>query len=477
VATVGLTHQTPVKIETAHAAALADQIPFGSFAPIVKRAMPAVVNISSSKIVKTSAQQFPGMDDPFFRQFFGGRMPRGQQPKAEKSTSLGSGVIVTKDGYILTNNHVVEGATEVKVSFSDKREFPAKVVGADKYTDVAVLKIDQTDLPTLAFANTTPQVGDLTLAIGNPFGLGGTVTMGIVSATGRTGLGIERYEDFIQTDAAINPGNSGGALINAQGELVGVNTAILSGQSGGNQGIGFAIPVKLARNVMDQLVKTGRVSRGYIGVSLQSVDPELARGFGLEPNTRGVAITSVEPKSPGAKAGLQAGDVITSVNGTPVEERGQLQLQVASMTPGTTVNLKIFRSGSYKDVSLTLAEFPKNLLAGKGGDDDQDDQPGANIPGEKGSMKGVSVEGINAEIRQQLQLPASAKGVVVTEVDDDSVAAREGLKPGDVIVQVNRKPVNSVSEFNSAVSQGGSGSTLLLVNRGGVTNFIAIPNK
>jgi serine protease Do len=477
VATVGITRQTPVKFETAHAAALADQVPFGTFAPVVKRAMPAVVNISSSKVVKTS-NQMPGMfDDPFFRQFFGGRTPRQQQPRAERSTSLGSGVIVTHDGYIVTNNHVVDGATDVKVSFSDKREFSAKVVGADKYADVAVLKIDQNDLPTLAFASTPPQVGDVTLAIGNPFGLGGTVTMGIVSATGRTGLGIEQYEDFIQTDAAINPGNSGGALINAHGDLIGINTAILAGNSGGNQGIGFAIPVTLARNIMDQLVKNGKVSRGYIGVTLQSVDPELAKSFGLGSNVRGIAITSVTPNSPGAKAGLQTGDVITAVNGTQVDERGALQVMIAGMAPGATANLKVFRGGNYKDVPVTLAEFPSKLLAGKGGDQDQDDQPGVNSSGEKGAMKGVAVQAITPDIRQQLQLPENAKGVVVTDVDDDSLAARAGLKPGDVIEQVNHKPVNTANDFNGAVNQSGKDSTLLLVRRDGVTNFVAVPNK
>ncbi|MBV8816996.1 MAG: Do family serine endopeptidase, partial [Acidobacteriaceae bacterium] len=403
IATVGITHQTPVRFETAHAAALSEQAPFGTFAPVVKHAMPAVVNISSSKTVKTSGQM-PGMfDDPMFRQFFGGRVPR-MQPRSERSTSLGSGVVVSKDGYILTNNHVVEGATDVKVSFADKREYPAKIIGADKYADIAVIKIDQQDLPTLAFASAPPQVGDVTLAIGNPFGLGGTVTMGIVSATGRTGLGIERYEDFIQTDAAINPGNSGGALVNAHGDLIGINTAILAGNSGGNQGIGFAIPVNLAHNIMDQLVKNGKVSRGYIGVTLQNVDPELAKSFGLQGNVRGIAITSVTPNSPGAKAGLQTGDVITAVNGTPVEERGALQVMIAGMAPGTTANLKVFRSGNYKDFSVTLSEFPKNLLAGAG-DQDQDDQNPLNGSGEKGAMKGVSVQAITPDIRQQLQLP------------------------------------------------------------------------
>ena len=467
VATVSVTHKPPVEMATAHAATTADQMPFTSFAPMVKRAMPAVVNISSSKIVKASDQAHGMMDDPFFRQFFGGRMPRQRD---QRSSSLGSGVVVTSDGYILTNNHVVEGATEVKVSFSDKREFPAKIIGTDKSTDVAVIKIDQKNLPTLPFANQVPQVGDITLAIGNPFGLGGTVTMGIVSATGRTSLGIEAYEDFIQTDAAINPGNSGGALINPQGELVGINTAILAGNGGGNQGIGFAIPVKLARSVMDQLVKSGKVSRGYIGVTLQGVDAELAKSLGLRGDMRGVAITSVVNDSPGSKAGLQVSDVITSVNGTPVDDPGSLRVQVASTAPGSTVALKVVHNGSVRDVNVTLAEFPKS--AENGGDDQN--RPSFDGSGEKGALKGVSVQALTPDVRQQLGLPNSAKGVVVTDVEEDSAAARQGLREGDVIEQVNRQPVGSIADFNRAAKQG-DGSTLLLVRRGQVTNFIAIP--
>lgn len=473
-ATIGLTRQAPVNFTTAHAAAIAEQAPFGSFAPIVKRAAPAVVNISSSRVVKTSGQQMPDFfDNPMFREFFGGRAPRQMEPRSRRAESLGSGVIVSPDGLILTNNHVVEGATDVKVAFSDKREFPAKVIGTDKYTDVAVIKIDQHNLPTLPLSTTLPQVGDVTLAIGNPFGLGGTVTMGIVSATGRTGLGIEAYEDFIQTDAAINPGNSGGALINTHGELVGINTAILAGNNGGNQGVGFAIPVNLARNIMDQLQKNGKVTRGYIGVSLQGLDPELAHTFGLPENVHGIAITRVEPNSPGAKAGLQTGDVITSVNGNPVDEPGQLRVVVAGMAPGSTAHLKIFRNGASKEVNVTLAEFPSKLLAG-GKDQDNDNEPGLG-QGEKGALKGVSVQALSSDLRQQLQLDDSIKGVVVTDVDPDSPAAREGLQQGDVVTQVNHRNVTTLAEFNAAVKQGNSGRTLLLVHRGQGSTFVAIP--
>lgn len=474
-ATVSLTRKSPVNVATALAATGGDQAPFGSFAPVVKKSAPAVVNISSSKVVRNETQTNGMFDDPFFRQFFGGRMPRQQQPREQRATSLGSGVVVSPDGYILTNNHVIDGATEIKVSFSDKREFSAKLVGGDKPADLAVLKIDQKELPTLAFAPSLPQVGDLTLAIGNPFGLGQTVTMGIVSATGRSvGGQIEQFENFIQTDAAINRGNSGGALINAHGELVGINTAILAGETGGNQGVGFAIPVSMARNIMDQLIKNGKVSRGYIGVTLQAVDPELAKGLGLPSNVHGIALTSVTPKSPGAKAGLQEGDVITSINGQPVDDVQAMRVTIAGMAPGTSVQLKVFRSGGSRDVTLTLGELPKNALTA--GQDDDQDQPGLESSGEKSPMKGVSVQNLSPEIRQQLGITGSAKGVVVTDVDEDSPAARQGLRQGDVIQQVNRQPVSNAAEFNRAVKQS-DGSTLLLVRRGGVTNFIAVPSK
>src|SRR5580658_7741148 len=344
VVTVSSPNRIPVLADTSR---LAETGPITTFAPVVKRAMPAVVNISSSKVVKEQGEEGgQGLfNDPFFRQFFGGRMPQQAQPRSQRATSLGSGVVVSQDGYILTNNHVVEGATDVKVSFSDKEEYPAKIVGTDKYTDVAVLKIDKTGLTTLPFADSAhAEVGDVVLAIGEPFGLGQTVTMGIISAKGRAGLGIERFEDFIQTDAAINRGNSGGALIDTRGDLVGINTAILSGETGGNQGIGFAIPANLAKNIMDQIMSKGKVTRGFLGITPQELTPEMAKAFGV-PNTHGVAVATVVPDSPAAKAGLKVGDVITAVNGSPADDVNSFRLQVAGFSPGTTVHLKIDRSG------------------------------------------------------------------------------------------------------------------------------------
>ncbi len=472
IATMTGTHGIPVFVSTAHAAAI-DQMPFASFAPVVKRTMPAVVNISSSKMVKQQQQQSPGaFDDPFFRQFFGGRMPQQQRPRSERETSLGSGVVVSPDGYILTNNHVVDGATDVKVSFNDKSEYPAKIVGTDKYADIAVLKVDRTGLTALPFGDSSKaQPGDVVLAMGEPFGLRGTVTMGIISATGRGGLGIERFEDFIQTDAAINQGNSGGALVDAHGDLIGINTAILSGETGGNQGIGFAIPANLARNEMDQIMKHGKVTRGYMGILPQELTPELAKQFNV-PNDRGVAIAKVEPNSPAEHAGLKVGDVITAINGNTIQDVNEFRLQVAGFAPGTAIHLKVDRNGQNVDVPVTLGEF--NLEAEATG------RPQGNMPsgGEKGAMQGVTVQALNSDLRRELQLPEGTSGVVITDLSDDSPAAQAGLQQGDVIVQVNHRPANTVADFNQAVRQGASkDSTLLLVDRGGGTQFVVVPNK
>ncbi|HTA68584.1 MAG TPA: DegQ family serine endoprotease [Bryobacteraceae bacterium] len=463
----------PMFIDTAHAATT-EPGPLVSFAPMVKRAMPAVVNISSSKVVKEQGSAGNGMfDDPFFRQFFGGRMPQQQQPRSQRETSLGSGVVVSPDGYILTNNHVVDGATDVKVSFANKEEYPAKIVGTDKYSDVAVLKIDKRGLTTLPFADSAhAEVGDVVLAIGEPFGLGQTVTMGIISAKGRGGLGIERFEDFIQTDAAINRGNSGGALIDTKGELVGINTAILSGETGGNQGIGFAIPANMARNIMDQILKKGKVSRGYMGILPQELTPDMARAFGM-PNGHGVAVAQVTSNSPAEKAGLKVGDVITAINGTAVEDVNSFRLAVAGFAPSTTVHLKIARNGQNLDIPVTLAEY--NLEAEGNGKGPDNNLPGT---GEKGALRGVSVQALNSDLRQQLQLPEGTTGLVITDVDSDSPAAASGLEQGDVIVQVNHKPVNTVGDFNAAVRAGASkDSTLLLVRSQQGTHFVVVPNK
>lgn len=428
------------------------------FAPILKPALAAVVSITSSRMV--NVPQSPFFNNPFFQQFFGGQTPNQQQ----REEGLGSGVIISPDGYILTNNHVVAKATDIKVILPDKRRFPGKVIGTDPKTDIAVVKIEATGLPTIQFGDSSKiQVGDYAFAIGNPFGVGETATMGIVSATGRNGLDIESYEDFIQTDAAINPGNSGGPLLNARGELIGINTAILSHGSGGNQGIGFAIPSDLARYVMDQILKHGKVVRGYIGVMIQEVTPELAKAFNVPPE-KGALVGNVEPNSPGEKAGLHRGDVIEEVNGHQVTGPNDLRLTIGKMTPGTEIHLKVNSSGKAHDVTLTLGEEPE----GKNGGNNSSGQATTN------PLRGVSVQRLTSDIRQQLGLPSDVQGVVVTDVAPDSPAEDAGLQRGDVIEQINRQPVNSVSDYQRLVNQAGNKTLVLLVNRGGNTAFVVV---
>src|SRR5436190_18874708 len=320
-----------------------------SFSPVVKKVAPSVVNVFTTKTVRNPMPEItPFFDDPFFRRVFGqpfGGEAGRRQPRTFKERSLGSGVIVTKDGYILTNNHVVDGADEIKVAREkEKKQYTAKVVGRDPKTDIAVLKIEAKDLPFITFADSDKiEVGDVVLALGNPFGIGQTVTLGIVSATGRGGMHIEDYEDFIQTDAAINPGNSGGALVDAEGRLIGVNTAILS-RSGGNQGVGFAIPANLARSVMDQIIEKGKVERGFLGVKLQDLTPEFAQQFNV-PENSGALVGDVTPDSPAEKAGIKTGDIIVEFDGKDVRDSRHLKLQVAQTHPGKTVPVKVLRDG------------------------------------------------------------------------------------------------------------------------------------
>ena len=439
-----------------------------TMAPAARAAMPSVVKISSSKVVKQAAgfSGPQGMDqmNPLFRQFFGnGEGFQQQAPRSHREGGLGSGVIVSPDGYILTNNHVVDGATDVRVTLPDRREFKATVIGTDARTDIALVKIDASNLPAITIGNSSKlQVGDSVLAIGNPYGVGQTVTMGIVSATGRTDLGIEEYEDFIQTDAPINPGNSGGALVNDRGELIGINTAILAQESGGNQGIGFAVPVNLARQVMDQIEDHGHVTRAYLGVNIQEVTPAIAKALGLN-GPGGALISAVTPDSPAERAGLKVGDVILDINGAAVSERNQLRMQVSLMNPDQNVKLKVFRNGQDLDLTARLSEMPGEKVAKAGAESENRDA----------ALQGVSVEDLDAGTARQLGLPASTKGVVVTEVDPASPAASAGLKEGDVIQQVNRQPVETAGDFARAVKKSG-GASLLLVNRAGNEMFLAV---
>ena len=436
------------------------------FAGVLQPALPAVVNISSSRVVKSpNTGANPLFNNPFFRQFFGGQMPQQfQAPREQREESLGSGVILNKDGYILTNNHVVQGASEIKVYLSDKREFRGKVIGTDPKTDIGVVKIEAQNLPTLTVGDSSKlRVGDYALAIGDPFGVGETATMGIISATGRNGLDIEDIEDFIQTDAPINPGNSGGALINARGELIGINTAILAGGSGGNQGIGFAIPINLARNVMQQILEHGKVIRGWMGIAIQEVNPAMAKVFGV-PVEKGALISDVQQDSPAARAGLQREDVVEQVNGQPVSGPNDLKLKIAEMAPGTVAHLQVLRKGQTHEVAVKLGEQPSNTQAAGGG------------PGQQGSglMQGVQVESVTPDIARQLGLSADIKGVVVTAVAPGSAAQEAGLQRGDVIEQVNRQDVTTPEQYQRAVQAAGNQSVVLLVNRGGATAFVVV---
>jgi serine protease Do len=432
------------------------------FAPVVDKVVPAVVNIASSKIVRTPQDQMsPFFSDPFFRQFFG-VIPR--TPQRQLESSLGSGVIVNSSGYILTNNHVVSGATDIEVSLSDRRSFKATIIGTDPMTDVAVIKLNASNLPVLVLGDSDSlNVGNFVLAVGNPFGLAGTVTMGIVSAKGRGNLGIEGYENFIQTDAAVNPGNSGGALVDVRGELVGINTAIVAGNGGGNQGIGFAVPINMARQVMDQILKRGKVVRGYLGVVIQPVTPKIAKSFNLA-KPEGVLLSDVSPNGPAAKAGLVKGDIVLQVNGQPVNDPSELQLKIAMTPPGSSVKLKILRNGKENMINVTLGELPAK------GEQAQEQEGGEN----SSSSQGLSIDNLTPDMARQLRLPRNTRGVVVTDVEPGSAAASADIRRGDVILEVNRSPVSNVNEFNRIISRLGNQDILLLINRRGSTLYVVL---
>jgi serine protease Do len=451
------------------------------FAPVVKAVVPTVVSIKSSKMVKTGMRRGQGQRqqgqgqpdlgqlDPFFRQFFGdqfgGNFPN--VPDEQRSEGLGSGVIVSPEGYILTNNHVVDGATDVQVVLSDRREYKARVIGKDDKTDIAVVKIDAGNLPAVTIGDSDKvEVGDYALAVGNPFGVGQSVTLGIVSATHRGMRNeIEGYEDFIQTDAAINPGNSGGALVNDRGELVGINTAIIARGSAGNQGIGFAVPVNLARNIMDQILKDGKVTRAQLGILPQDVTPAIARQFGAK-DSRGALVGEVVADSPAQKAGLKTGDIILEVNGKEITDANHLRNAISTMLPDSNASLKVWRDGAQHTIPVKLGELNPEEARNRGGNRRNDNASTQ-------ALDGVSVENLTSQVAKGLGLSAGTTGVVVSEVSPASAAASAGLKQGDVILEVNRHAVKNVAEFEAAVRNSKDG-TLLLVNREGHTIYLAV---
>jgi serine protease Do len=439
-----------------------------SFAGVVKRVAPSIVKITVQMNARHVSMNggdgspFPGMNDPFFRQFFGNRLPA--VPEGPE-TGLGSGVIVSADGYIVTNNHVVDGAKEVTVVLSDGRERLARVGGRDPQTDIALVKVSARDLPAITFASSSKaEVGDRVLAIGNPFGIGETVTTGIVSATGRrAGIGLA-YEDFIQTDAAINPGNSGGALVDVEGRLVGINTAILS-RSGGFQGVGLAVPSDLVSNVVDNLVAHGKVVRGYLGIGIQDLTPGLADSFGMKAGG-GALVTDVQPDGPGAKAGLRSGDVVTAIDGQPVESASRLSLAVGETAPGTRLTLDVRRDGRTEQIALTTVSKPAG--DGRGGDGQ------AVSPGDdQGVLNGVGVGDIDSGARRELNLPDRLSGAVITSVDPASASARAGLREGDVILEINRRPVDSAkTAVDLSAGAAGRKTLVKLWSRGSIAYVV-----
>ncbi len=441
-----------------------------AFTEIARAVTPTVVNISTTRVVKSPGGEplTPFFNDPFFKDFFGDEFFRQFRiPKERREQSLGSGVIVTQDGYIVTNNHVIEKATEIKVVLSDKKEFKGKVVGVDPKTDIAVIKIDARDLPTIPWGDSDKlQVGEYVLAVGNPFGLTNTVTMGIISAVGRANVGVAEYEDFIQTDAAINPGNSGGALVNIKGELIGINTAIFS-RSGGYQGIGFAVPANMVKAVMESLVKEGKVIRGWLGVSIQDITPELAKQFDVK-DLKGALVGDVVEGSPANKAGIKRGDVIIEYNGKAVDNVSHLRNMVAQTPIGTKSKLKLIRDAKEQEVEVIIGELPKEMERAEGPSEEQ-------LEGENIALQGLAVQDLTPEIAQELRLPKGIKGVVISGIESGTLAEEAGLMEGDVIQEINREPIKGLKDYNRIVSKLKRDEVvLLLINRGGRTLFVTI---
>jgi serine protease Do len=431
-----------------------------ALAEVADIARPSVVNISTTTTVTMENHPYGNFfNDPFFRRFFGDQFDHPGQKRKFKSSALGSGVIVSENGYILTNNHVVKGADEIKVILYDKREFKGKIVGTDSRTDLAVIKINAKDLPVVRIGESGKlKTGDVVLAIGNPFGLNQTITMGIVSAVGRSNIGLADFEDFIQTDAAINPGNSGGALVNTNGELVGINTAIFS-TSGGYMGIGFAIPSDMARSVMDSIIKHGKVIRGWLGVSIQNLTPELAKSLGIK-ETAGALVAGVEKDSPADKAGLKRGDLIVQFGGKKAEDSTGLRNMVAGSAPGTKAEIKIVRDQKELTLTVTLGEFQEKKIAKK--------IEYNNV------LRGITVQELTPSLRDRLGMPENVNGVIIANISEDS-PAQETLQIHDVITEVNRRAITNISDYEQAVSKiGEKDSVLLLIYRDGASIYITI---
>ena len=435
-----------------------------AFSNIVKVISPLVVNISTTKtVIKDTAPLSHFFDSPF-QDFF----EPFNMPKKWKEASLGSGVLVSQDGYIITNNHVVEKSDEIKVTLYGQQTYTGKIIGTDPKTDIAVIKISADNLPSIKWGDSDGlQVGEFVLAFGNPFSLGHTVTMGIVSALGRANVGIADYEDFIQTDAAINPGNSGGPLVNIKGELVGINTAIFS-KTGGYQGIGFAVPSNMARSVMTQLIKEGKVTRGWLGVTIQNLTPELSKEFGLK-NTTGALVTDIFDDSPAGKAGIKRGDVVIEVAGKKIKNVENLRNMVSQSKVGTKIKVTVLRNGKQLVFNAVISEFPQDMARAMPEDNTETMQE------EENELAGFNVMELTGEIAKQLGLSRNESGVVIVKVDSYSPAGDAGLKKGDVIQEINKKRIKNLNDFNKITPHIRKGDTLLLfINRGGNKFYVTL---
>jgi len=423
---------------------------------------PSVVNISSTKTIREHGMSSPFFNDPFFKRFFGDGSRFFDMPREYKQSGLGSGVIVDKDGYILTNNHVVKDADEIKVKLSDEREFKGKVIGVDPKTDLAVIKIDSNHLPVIKLGDSDKlQVGETVIAIGNPFGLSHTVTSGIVSATGRANVGIADYEDFIQTDAAINPGNSGGALVNIRGELVGINTAIFS-TTGGYQGIGFAIPSNMAKVVLNSLIKKGKVIRGWLGVTIQPLVPDLVKQFNLK-DEKGVLVGDVVEDSPAEKAGIESGDVIVEFDGKKVDDVTNLRNMVANTLPNKEVTIKLIRNEKPKTVNVKIAEMSGEVQTLSKTFENQ--------------LKGIHVQSLTQELKKSLNVPKRVTGVVITGIEDGS-PAQGILMNEDIIMEINKKDIHNLKDYESVASSiNPNENILLLVYRQNSAFYVTLSGK
>lgn len=436
-----------------------------SFSGIVKQLRPAVVNVFTTKVIQQRGYGFPFFEE--FEQFFGPQFRRRLPERKYKQNSLGSGFIITEDGYILTNNHVVEGMDEIKVKLTDDEEFTAKIIGRDPKIDVALIKIDvKKKLPVVVLGDSDKlEIGDWVVAIGNPFGLGHTVTAGIVSAKGRHGIIQGSYEDFIQTDAAINPGNSGGPLINLRGEVIGINSAIFSPQGAfgtpGNIGIGFAIPIDMAKTVLSQLKETGKVIRGWLGVMIQPITPEIAEALNLESHV-GALIADVTNGSPAEKSGLQRGDIIIEFDGKKIDDYHNLPPIVAGTPVGKKVKVKIIREGKTKELIINVAEMPPEVS----GEVTTEETASEEV--------GISVSDITDELAQHYNI-REKEGVIVTDVTAGSMADMAGIQIGDIIVEVNKKQIKNTKEFHKELLKIGKGkSVLFLIKRGNSTIYVAL---